>query len=109
MIMREWFSEVYDVYKTSAVESTHDDEPNARQRREDYIHAITIDPDLDFVNREPEEGEESVPTVVFPVGHPNEVSQTILDEEIVMKTEKTIDKYVPMALINDIDWEESDE
>lgn len=109
MIMREWFSEVYDVYKTSAVESTHDDEPNARRRREDYIHAITIDPDLDFVNREPEEGEDSVPTVVFPVGHPNEVSQTILDEEIVMKTEKTIDKYVPMALINDIDWEESDE
>jgi hypothetical protein len=100
---------VYNVYKTSAVESTHDDEPNAKIRRGDYVPVITIDPDIDFRTREPEEGEESVPTVVYPVGHVDTVEQTVLDEEIVMKTEKTIDKYVPLALINDIDWEESDE
>ena len=109
MVMKEWFNEVYNVYKTSAVESTHDDEPNAKIRRGDYVPVITIDPDIDFRTREPEEGEESVPTVVYPVGHVDTVEQTILDEEIVMKTEKTIDKYVPLALINDIDWEESDE
>ena len=109
MVMRDWFNEVYSVYKTSAVESTHEDEPKALIRRGDYVPVITIDPDIDFTIRDPEEGEEFVPTVVYSVGHDDDVSQTILDEEVVMKTEKTIDKYVPMALINDIDWEESDE
>ena len=84
-------------------------EPKALIRRGDYVPVITIDPDIDFTIRDPEEGEEFVPTVVYSVGHDDDVSQTILDEEVVMKTEKTIDKYVPMALINDIDWEESDE
>jgi hypothetical protein len=109
MVMRDWFNEVYSVYKTSAVESTHEDEPKALIRRGDYVPVITIDPDINFTIRDPEEGEEFVPTVVYSVGHDDDVSQTILDEEVVMKTEKTIDKYVPMALINDIDWEESDE
>ena len=106
MFMKEYFSDIYDVYVSTALASSKNDEPNAKERRKDYIESLALDPDI-YYNHEPGTPL-SEKDIVYSIGHNDDnISQSILDEEIEIKTEKRIDTYVPEDIINPI-WEEDE-
>ena len=106
MFMKEYFSDIYDVYVSTALASSKSDEPNAKERRKDYIESLALDPDI-YYNHEPGTPL-SEKDIVYSIGHNDDnISQSILDEEIEIKTEKRIDTYVPEDIINPI-WEEDE-
>ena len=108
MVMKEWFNSVYNTYAITALESSKEDEPNAKNRRKDYIPSIAMDPDI-FYNQNPG-GNISEKDIVYSIGHnEDEVSQDILNQEVEIKTEKTIDKYVPEDNIDYYsEWEDDE-
>lgn len=98
IVMIEWFKEIYDLYHAKPFSC--DDEENAMIRRQKYIDAICLDPDKFFDGDNTDNSQ-----IVYAVGHLNEIPNDILNQEVTIKKEVTIDKYIKDELESDENWE----
>ena len=96
LVLIDMYQEIYELYITSPLDATCDDEVNARERRAEYIDALCIDPDLIFKGIGTNNAQ-----LVYAVGHLNELTQELLRMSVEIKTQKTIDKYIKDDLEKD--------
>ena len=78
-VLSEIYTPIYDTYLTTAYDET--DDPVYKERRKNYPPVVTLNPDVDLAKRE---GNKDL-QLVYIVGHPEEVEQELLDQEVTIE------------------------